>query len=253
MVHSWEETAGYERALELLKSNDAGIADYSVPPWRPVNGSDDDIEMSIRARISMATTVVVLNTPGIHKRKYSSFEMKTAAELRKRIVVLQPHGNFWHPIPQALDGQIYRVAPWRSDILGRAVRGEYPQDGRVFDIAEQVERRALVEFLSIGVGITSLVLLSRSVGNLVELYRELAIEGIQLQWTSQSVGEVAKQALVGAVIVGGIAAILTGDGKSTLLAAAAGGAAVAAIGVARSYRAALHGTREVRVLSLEPG
>lgn len=248
VVHSWDEAESYARAMDLLSAREAGIADYSIPPWKAVDPSE--VEASIRSRISTASSVLVLNTPGLHRRRVSSLEMKIAASMEKRIVVLQPHGNFWQPIPQELDGHIYRVAPWRSDVVGRAIRGAYPYDGRIFDIAEHVERRQIVQYLSAGVGAISLVVLLREAVSYQELVRDLNDKGIRLNLGTTASGEIAKGALVGALLAGGLAALMTENTESALLAAAAGGAAGAAVQAARTYQAILHGTAELRVLAL---
>jgi hypothetical protein len=249
VIHSWAEPETYARAMELVHARESGIADYSVPPWKAIE-RPSEVEASIRSRIATASTVVVLNTPGLHKRNVSSLEMEIAASMDKRIVVLQPHGNFWQPIPQVLDGRVYRVTAWRGDVLGRAIRGEYPYDGRIFDIAEKSERRQIVKLLSAGVGVLSLALLLRTFASYRELAQELAAEGIQFDHGLATAGDVAKGAVVGAILVGGITALLTEDAKAALWAAAAGGAIGAAVTAARTYQAALHGTSSVRVLAL---
>lgn len=249
VIHSWAEPEAYARAMELLQARESSIADYSIPPWKAIE-NPSDVEASIRSRITTASTVVVLNTPGLHKRTVSSLEMEIAASMDKRIVVLQPHGNFWQPIPQALDGRVYRVAAWRGDVLGRAIRGEYPHDGRIFDIAEQCERRQVVQCLAAGVGGLSLALLLREVSAYRKLTQALAAEGIRLDEDKVAAREIAKDALLGALVAGAFTALLTDDSESALWAAAAGGVVGAAVGATRTYKAALHGTSSLRVLAL---
>lgn len=57
------------------------------------------------------------------------FEMH-AAELSKRIIVLQSHGNFQQQIAAALNGFVRGVVPWRIDVFGRAIGCEYPYEDR---------------------------------------------------------------------------------------------------------------------------
>jgi len=249
VIHSWAEPESYARVMELLHARESGIADYSIPPWKAID-RPSDVTASIRSRITTASAVVVLNTPGLHKRRMSSQEMEIAASLEKRIVVLQPHGNFWQPIPRALDGRVYRVAAWRGDVLGRAIRGEYPHDGRIFDIAEQCDRRRVVQCLAAGVGGISLALLLRELSAYWKLRQELGAEGIQLHDGTVPAGEIAKGALVGAILAGTLTALLTKDSESALCAAAAGGVVGATVGAVRTYQAALHGTSSLRVLAL---
>jgi hypothetical protein len=122
----------------------------------------------------------------------------------------------------------------------------------VFDIAEQADRRAVVRTLAIGVGTVSLALLVKTAFAFQKLTAELAAQGIRQQWTRAATGEVVKFAVGGALIAGGLTALLTRDPKATAWAAAAGGLAGAALGGTRVYRAALHGTSKLLVLTVDP-
>jgi hypothetical protein len=252
VIHSWEESPTYHRMMELLSAREAGVADYSLPPWKAVEGPDDEVIASIDSRISTATAVVVLNTPGIHHRPWSSYEMQTAVRMNKRIVVLQPHEGFWRPIPSILDDHLYRVAPWRSDVLGKAIRGDYPQDGRIFDIAEQAERRALTQLLAVGVGTVSIALLVTTVLELRDLQNDLAGAGIHVEWNDHATGRTALHALTGAALIGGLTALITEDAKAAVIMAVAGGLAGAAFGTHRMYKARLNGMSSLRVLTVVP-
>lgn len=249
-IHSWAEPQLYHRAQDLVKAYDSGIADYSVPAWDPIPGPDRDVEASIRSRISTATAVVVINTDGLHRREGSSFEMKTAVEMGKRIIVLQPDGNFRQPIPKALDGAVYRFASWRSGVLGRAIRGEYPHDGRVFDIAELVDRKSMIQCLAVGAGVVSLAVLAWTAASYRRLAEELAAAGVQLEWSPKAKVDLAAHVAGGALLVGGITALLTGDVESTVVGAVGGALVGAAVSSVRTYQAMLHGTSRIRVLAL---
>jgi len=251
MIHSWEESQTYLQMIRLLKKGSSKISDYSVPPWKAVEGSDTVIKESINSRISTATAVVVLNTPKLHKRPMSNYEMEVAVAMGKRIVVLQPHKNFWQPIPAILDDHLYRVAPWRSDVLGQAIRGEYPQDGRVFDIAEETERRAVVKTICLAGSIISIALIIKSATAFKKLAKDLEKEGVKLDFTKTG-AKVLKFAAGGALVASTLAAILTRDTEAASSAAIAGGLVGAAFGGYRVYRAALNGTSHLRILSITP-
>ena len=249
VIHSWAEAPAYARAMDLLAEYDAGVADYSLPPWKAVPGPDDVVDEKIAERISTATVVVVLNTPGLHRRPKSSMEMQTAVGKNKRIVVLQPHGAFWRPIPDTLHGHVYRVSSWRGDVLGRAIRGEYPLEDRVFDIAEVADRRDIIALLAAGVGAFSAVVLVRDALGLSALKRESTAVGIELRWSPEDSAKVTKFALGGALLAGGITGLATKDLRSALFAAIGGGLAGAAVGVSRVYGAHLAGGGIQRVLA----
>lgn len=251
VVHAWDDAENYSDAVGLLKSRDSGLADYSVPPWKVLRGSDTEIERGIRSRIRFATAVVVVNSEGLHRREWSGREMALAVELDKPIIVLQPRDDFWLPIPQALDGSIYRVSSWRGDALGRAVRGEAPQDTRVFDIAEDLDRLAMVEMLATGVACTSLVVIACTLDRWERLSQELAAAGVRVVWTDSDSAKVKRFALGGAVLGGVAAAVYTRDPVVMVLGAVAGGLGGAALGTTLVYRAAIHGTHDLRVLTLE--
>lgn len=251
VIHSWDEAPSYARMSDLLALRESGLADYSLPPWKAVPGSDDTVQSSIDRRIQTASAVVVLNTPGLHKRPTSSYEMQRSVEMEKRIIVLQPHGAFDQPIPEVLDGHIYRVSSWRSDVLGHAIRGDYGQDTRVFDIAEVADRRVLVAGIAALVGVGSFAVVGATAGLLNRLANELAAVGVRLDWTGGEVEQVVRPIVIGAGIAALATAIITRDAKSAGLAALAGGAAGAAYGLVQVYRARLLGTRDIRVLTLE--
>lgn len=138
MVHSWNNSDNHEQATSLLFAKESGLSDYSIPSWKSIGRSEERVKESIRETISWASAVIVLNTTGLHKRTFSMFEMH-AAELSKRIIVLQLHGNFQQQIAAALNGFVHSVVPWRIDVLGRAIRCEYPYEDRAFHIAEKAD------------------------------------------------------------------------------------------------------------------
>ncbi len=249
-IHAWDNADNLHRLEELLRASDPALAHYSLPPERAIPGTDAQVRASIESRIAFSTAVVVVNSPGLHERELSTFEMETAVALNKRIVLVQPHDDFQLPVPAVLDGHVYYHAPWRSDVVGRAIRGEYPADGRVFDIAEVAERRVIIGWLSAGVAAASFGVIVRTVSALQALQRELAEVGVTLRWRSEDSRSVGEHAVMGALIVGGITALITGDAKTALYAAGAGAAAGAAIGVHRVYQAQLLGTAELRILTV---
>jgi hypothetical protein len=249
-IHSWEDADACRRMEELLRASDPALAHYSVLPERALAGTPKEVAESITTRIGFATAVVVMNTPQLHRRATATFEMETAVRLGKRIVVVQPPGEFQQPVPQMLDGHVYRYATWRSDVVGRAIRGEYPQDGRVFDIAEVADRRALVGILAAGVGVVSFAVLTRVASGFLALKRDLAAEGIELRWENEHTEVVLGYALCGAAIAGLFGA-LSGDEKAALFAAGAGAAIGAVVGAHRVYKACLLGSAHLRVLAVE--
>jgi hypothetical protein len=250
-IHSWDDADACRRMEELLRGADPGLAHYSVPPERALQGTAKEVEQSITKRIDVATAVIVMNSPGLHKRTTATFEMELAVRKGKRIVVVQPYGDFRQPIPQVLDGHVYRFAAWRSDVVGQAIRGEYPQDGRVFDLAEVADRRRLVGILALGVAAVSFVVTARAAGAFQALQRDLAARGVELRWDDNATQKVIEHALWGAGI-GLLLGALSGDEKTALYAAAGGAAIGAALGVHRVYKAHLLGTTDVCVLTIEP-
>jgi hypothetical protein len=251
-IHSWDDAVALRRMQDLLRVADPPLAHYSVPPERALVGSPDDVREGIFHRISSATAVVVLNSPGLHRREMATFEMELAAQLGKRIVVVQPHGDFGLPVPRALDGHVYRYATWRSDVLGRAIRGEYPQDGRIFELAEVADRRDFVALLAAGVGTASFAVAIRSAQSFLALQRELKVHGIELRWGSQDTNSVVRDGLLVAGI-GLLLGSLSGDGRTAAYAALGGAALGIAVGVRRTYEARLLGARETRILAVRPG
>lgn len=251
-IHSWDDAEQCRRMQALLRASDPDLAHYTVPPERLITGDPTTVAASLEARIQFATAVVVINSPGLHRREWSDFEMKTAVRLRKRIVVVQPDRQFNLPIPAVLDGHVYRFAGWRSDVVGRAIRGEYPYDARRFDIAESAERRLLVGVLSAGVAAVSFAVAWATARDWKALSDELSAAGVQLRWSPADTSAVVDGAIMGALAGGLLVGVLTRDMRSALFAAGAGLALGAAVGARKVYRARLLGSRELRVLTIEP-
>ena len=250
-IHSWDDATVCWHLEGLLRGADPDLAHYTVHPENALTGSTEEVEQQLEHRISVSTAVLVVNTPGLHQRPSAGFEMATAVRMGKRIVVVQPPGAFEQPIPKVLDGHVYRHAAWRSDVVGRAIRGEYPQDGRVFDIAEVADRRSLVGVLAAGVAAVSFLIIVKTAVDLQSLQQELAAHGVELRWEGQTAETVIGHSLLGAA-VGGLLGALSGDGRTALYTALAGAAVGGAVGVHRTYRARLLGLADLRVLTVEP-
>lgn len=246
LIHTWKDSETYSEAVNLLKARDAGLADYSIPPWKKIQGSNAEVERGIRARIRSATAVVVVNSEGLHHHDWSGREMAIAVEFDKPIVVLQPRNDFRLPIPQALDGNVYRVSSWRGDALGRAIRGEVPQDNRVFDIAELRDRLDIAKMLAAGVVCASIVLAATSLNAWGRLVRELEAAGVNLEWSDSDVATVNQYCLGGAVLGGAATGLYTRSIAGAVLGAIVGALAGVAISTALVYQAALRGTRTAR-------
>jgi hypothetical protein len=251
-IHSWINPDVCRRLVELLRDADPNLAHYSILPERALGGNMFEILRNIEHRIRLATAVLIVNTPDLYKRETARYEMETAVRMGKRIVVVQPHGEFATPIPAVINGHVYKYAPWRSDVVGRAIRGEYPGDGRVFDIAEVAARRDIVALLAAGVAAMSCVVIIRDLVMLDRLRDELRAQGVVLQWSGDDTATVVKNALGVGAAAGLIAGLLTGDLKTALWCAAGGLATGAAVGVHRVYRAHLLGEGQHQVLVIEP-
>jgi hypothetical protein len=248
-IHSWDDADLCLRMEDLLRESDPGLAHYSVPPERAIIGTSAEIAASIESRIQVATAIVVVNTPGLHNRDTAGAEMRAAVARGKRIVVVQPPGDFRRPIPAVLDGHVYRVATWRSDVVGRAIRGEYPYDRRIFDIAEVADRRRIVGVLAAGVAAVSLMVVIKHLAALRTLERELADAGVDARWSGTDTNRVVGHALGGALFLGGLAAMFSGDPKTVLLAGLAGAGIGTAVGMKRTYDARIVGASELRLFT----
>lgn len=249
-IHSWEDAERCRRMESLLRATHQNMAHYTILPERALSGTPDQVAEDIVGRIGFATSVVVINTPGLHRRATARLEMQAAVRMRKRIVVVQPHGSFEQPIPADLNNRIYRVAPWRSDVVGRAIRGEYPQDGRVFDVAELADRRALVGILSAGVVFASFAVIVHDLMQLRRLRQDLSRVGVNLEWDGNIASAAGASAWLGGAI-GACLGLLSGDRQTALLLAGAGALVGAASAAHHVYKARLLGAQQLRILTVE--
>jgi hypothetical protein len=213
-------------------------------------GSQDVIR-AVQQRIEAAKAVVVLNTPKLRSNRWARYEMDCARELGKRIVVLQPEGAFAQPIPPGLHGAAFHVSSWRSDVLARAVRGARPYAGRVFDLRQPDERRALAAIVASLDAVGSVNVTGASTATLAALAEHLAEWGVGLRWSEWGASGALGPALLGAGAAGLLAAFMGADSKTVGTAAVLGAAIGATVPYARVFRARLVGPPSLQVLTLE--
>jgi hypothetical protein len=176
--------------------------------------------------------------------------MKQAVAMNKRIIVVQPHGEPNSPIPKALDGAFYKVTPWRSDVVGKAIQGHYQQDERVFDIAEIVERRLPIQITSGAATMVSFILLVREFRKWVELRQELDNQSICMPGSTATAITITVSTFLGAVLAGLLALSASRDPFTAFLAALAGGLTGAVIGSKLAHADVLRRISDLQTLNL---
>jgi hypothetical protein len=147
---------------------------------QPVDACNDD-----RPKRS-STTPIVCSTaacgqqggpPYAHKSPCVRFEIDAARKHRKPIIAVHPNGQLGQPMPKVVNEGLYRAIGWRGNALEKAILGEYPPDARVFDVADDVDRRSVVQW-TLGASAGVALLIAGATHDRVEqLPRELTVSG----------------------------------------------------------------------------
>jgi hypothetical protein len=167
----------YSGLLEMFERQGVAFVNRSVDPWDPVPLPPQELVESLDVRIRMSTHVIVLVTDDLAKSPCCKLEIETARRYRKPIIAIYPNGEFGAAIPRVLEGGIDRAIGWRGNALERAVRGEYPPEARVFEIAEDVARRKGLALLAGAASVLSVFFAIRLERDLQLLRDELRRSG----------------------------------------------------------------------------
>jgi hypothetical protein len=234
--YSFMSVPGYLGLLEMLERQGLAVVNRSVPAWSPLAATGSALESALENRIRTASRVIVLVTDDLHKSPCVRFEIGTARKHRKPIIAVYPNGRFGQPMPRALDAGLYRAIGWRGNALEKAILGEYPPDARVFDIAEDVDRRSVVHW-TLGASAGAALLIAGATHDRVEqLRRELHLSGVNVPPRERGV----TPWMIGGAVTGLLVdALLGGKGWSLVAGALAGGAMGAGTGLVHHAHAEL--------------
>lgn len=237
--HAFSAVPEYVRVLELLENEGVAFVNRSVPAWDPLDAQGTALLQQLEHRIARSDRVIVLATSNLHHRPIVEFEIQAARAHGKQIVGVYPNGQSGAPIPRSLDDGLYRMVGWRGTALAKAIRGEYPPDRRVFDIAEEVEQRRAAALVIGGVAGLTLLLAGAEHSTLLALKAKLRAGGVDLRVLDGTPGDtalahIAPKALIGAVF-GALGAAVFGGSRQYLIGGAALGASLGAGVGWRSY------------------
>jgi MTH538 TIR-like domain (DUF1863) len=252
--HSFGHADKYARLLEFMEDEGLHTADYSVPVSRQVPGDDDAVRAAITERIARCNRVLVLVTDGIHKSPYIEHEIAVAQEFGKPIIGIFPHGENGAAIPAILAKRHYRMIGWRPGSLAKAMRGEYPPESRVFDIAELEDRREMILAVGGATAAVAFLVAGWEAGNCLALRRELREKGIEVvDDNGPGFLETAGPPFaIGALLGAAVGGVIGRTEKALLTGAVLGGGIGLAVGTTRYFRLRTKALGSVTQLSLEP-
>jgi hypothetical protein len=228
--HSFAAVPEYIGLLEMFERQGLAIVNRSVPAWAPLNAQGDELAAALEGRIRTSSRVLVLVTDQLHKRDGVRFEIEAARKYDKPIIAIYPNGHFGQPMPRDLHESLYRAIGWRGSALEKAVSGEYPPDARVFDIAEEADRRDVVRWALGAVTGATLLLAGTSQDRVAQVRSELAASGVNVPGFSKA-DYVVPWALGGSIAGLLVDALLGGKGGALFACAALGGALGAGLGL----------------------
>jgi hypothetical protein len=236
--HSFARAPEYIDLLDMFERQGLAIVNRSVPAWSPLDVDGQALRSALDHRIRTSSRVVVLVTEQLHKSSTVRFEIETARKYGKPIIAVYPHGQFGQPMPRVLNDGLYRAVGWRGNALEKAVLGEYPADSRIFDIAEDADRRAAVHW-TLGASAGAVLLMTGATYQRVEQLRhELQARGLVVPQLDRA-PFVVPPAVAGTLLGILVDLLLGGRGKNLLPGALLGGGLGAAVGLSRHADAEL--------------
>jgi len=137
--HIHEDDAVLHGLRELLKRNGHDIRDGSIDSSKPSAATRPAYITSgiLAARISWASTMVVLISSKTHESPWVEWEIEYAQKQGKRIVGVWDQGAKDSDIPSALDKYADAVVGWQADRVMDAINGSinhaYPVDTQAYN------------------------------------------------------------------------------------------------------------------------
>jgi hypothetical protein len=124
--HIHEDDAHIEAMKTLLKERGFSVRDSSIDSASPNQAKDPDyIKREILApRISWASTLLVLVSPGTKDSGWVDWEIEEAQRADKRIVGVWTHGAAECDVPDALELYADAVVGWQADRIYGAICGD---------------------------------------------------------------------------------------------------------------------------------
>jgi len=231
-------THSYLGVLEMAERQGLAFINKSVPAWNPLDAQGRELAEALDNRIRWSSVVIVLVTEDLHRGAWVRFEIETARKYGKPIVAVYPNGEFGSPMPRALSESMYRAIGWRGNALEKAIRGEYPPDARIFDIAEDVDRRSAVRWTLAASAGAVLLLAGATQAHVAQLREDLHASGISVPSLPRS-DYVVPWTIGGALAGLALDALLGGRGAGLLIGTLAGGAMGAGAGLVHHGQAEL--------------
>ena len=114
--HAWCHHQHYDRLIERLNEHENfKISDYSIHKDKPINISEHDDEGFIQNKIldHMKEVHIVIVLAGMYaNRKWMTFEIDAANQLKKPIIALKPWGQ--KRVPKAIQDAALEIHGWNK-------------------------------------------------------------------------------------------------------------------------------------------
>lgn len=250
--HRFAHADLYTRILAFVAQEGLSAADYSVPTWKRIPGDREDVYAAIKERIRMSSHVIVLLSPRIHDSHYIRHEIEMAKKYDKPIIGMYPYGCNEAPIPQALDGHLYKAIGWRPGSLRKALNGEYGPERRIFDIAEVRERVELVQRISTAVTAVTVLVAGFTASRYATLRNQLRRQGIALVREQSFVQKATMPTVIGAAVGAALPVLFGGNRRDMVIGAAVGTVAGLAIGATRYFKVQIEQFGDLQKLTFVP-
>ncbi len=225
--HSFSAVPEYVGLLDMFERQGRAFVNRSVPAWNPLPAAGGELARKLEERIRFSSRVIVVVTENLHKSPCVKFEIDTARKYGKPIIAMYPNGEFGRPMPKTVNDGLYRAIGWRGNALERAIDGDYPQDARVFDVAEDAERREVVRWTMGAAGVATILLAGVTQQRVRLLRAELRASGVGVP-PPRSIATDVMPWVLGGALLGALLDASSGGRGSGLVWGALGGAALGA-------------------------
>lgn len=231
--HSFSAVPEYIGVLDMFERQGLAFVNRSVPAWNPLAATGAALARKLEERIRFSSRVIVLVTEKLHEKPCVKFEIETARKYGKPIIAMYPNGEFGRPMPRSLNDSMYRAIGWRGNALERAIEGDYPQDARVFDIAEEAELREVVRWTLGGIGAAAILLAGATQERVRILRAELQTHGLASPQPRPIAPDVVPWIIGGAIFGAFLGSVMGGRGSSLAWGALGGAALGGGLGLIR--------------------
>lgn len=124
--HAWRHCSHYEGLVgHLEEAKLFWMADYSVPPWKPVVDPESPItkghlKKELTEQIRPSSVVLIIAGMWVSYKEWIQYEIDEALRMKKPIIGVKPWGQ--ERIPDAVSSSANEIVGWNAKSIIEAIR-----------------------------------------------------------------------------------------------------------------------------------